>query len=56
VRFKASICESWRTKRGGSWENVGAFWGEILRVEKHIKRESFVSNLGESWVTKREDR
>jgi len=37
VRFKASRCKPWRTKRGGSWKSVGAFWGEIHMLEKHIK-------------------
>jgi len=40
VRFKASRCESWRTRRGGSWERASAFWGEIHGVEKHIKSDS----------------
>jgi len=40
VRFKASRCESWTTIRGGYWERVGAFWGEIHGVEKYIKGES----------------
>lgn len=40
MRFKASRCESWRTKRGDSWERGDAFWGEIHGVEKHIKEES----------------
>ncbi|RHN38930.1 hypothetical protein MtrunA17_Chr8g0338401 [Medicago truncatula] len=45
--FKASRCESWRTKRGGSWDMVGVFWGKIHGDEKHMSRESIVSNLGE---------
>jgi len=55
VRFKTSRCESWRTKRGGSWERVGVFWGEIHGVGKQIKGIVFVNNLGEIWKTKRED-
>jgi len=39
VRFKASKCESWRTKRERSWEKVGAFWEEIHGAGKHIKGE-----------------
>jgi hypothetical protein len=27
---------SWRTKRGGCWKKVGAFWGEIHGVGKHM--------------------
>jgi len=55
VRFKTSRCESWRTKRGGSWDRVGAFWGEIHGDGKHMSGESIVSNLGDSCETKRED-
>jgi len=33
---------------------VGTFWGEIHGVWKDMNGESFVSNLGESWETKRE--
>jgi len=40
VRFKASRCESWRTKKEDSWKKVGAFCGDIYGVEKHIKGES----------------
>jgi len=34
---------------------VGAFWGEIHGIGKHMSGESFVSNLSDSWETKRED-
>jgi len=54
MRFKCFKCKSWITKRGGSWKRVGAFWGEIYGVEKHMSGESFMSNLGESCETKRE--
>jgi len=55
VRFKASRCESWKPKEGALRKRVCAFWGEIHGVGKHMSGESFVSNLGESCETKRED-
>jgi len=33
VRFKASRCESWRTKRGALEKRVGAFWGRFMGME-----------------------
>jgi len=36
-------------------KRVCSFWGEIHGVGKHMSGESFVSNLGESCETKRED-
>jgi len=55
VRFKASRCEPWRTKRGGSCEKGWCLLGKIHGVGKHMSEESFVSNMGESCETKRED-
>jgi len=55
VRFKASRCESWRTKRGGSCENGWCLLGKIHGVGKQMSGESFVTNMGESCETKRED-
>jgi len=55
VRFKASRCESWKPKIGGSWKRVSAFWGEIHGDGKHMSGESIVRNLSEACETKRED-
>jgi len=55
VRFKASRCESWRTKRGGSCEKGWCLLGKIHGVGKHMSGESFVNNMGESCEIKGED-
>jgi len=48
-------CESWRTKRGSSCEKSWCLLGKIHGDGKHMSGESFVSNMGESCETKRED-
>jgi hypothetical protein len=42
-------------KRGGPWEKGWCLLGKIHGDRKHMNGESFVSNLGESCETKRED-
>jgi len=55
MRFKASRCESWRTRRGRLLGKGWCLLGKIHGVGKHMSGESFVSNMGESCETKRED-
>jgi len=45
----------WESKEGALGKRVRAFLGEIHGVGKHMSEESFVSNLGDSCKTKRED-
>jgi len=45
VRFKASRCESWRTKKGALEKKGWCLLGKILGDGKHISGKSFPMHL-----------